>query len=178
MAKKKTGATQDLSSFMAILIMTIGALVTLLVSNTLIIISNPENTQITSIVTSSLYVPPPLGGTGSEGGAPFPLGNKVKEPMYLDVHRDRIIIYPGEEVLPVRDFERVGNILEERLSDMEGKADREYVVLLVRPRSAVVARRLAKAVRDRGIDLGVELYEADRPIRYDPKRAPQKAVME
>jgi hypothetical protein len=178
MARKKTGVTQDLSSFMAILIMTIGALVTLLVSNTLIIISNPENTQITSIITSSLYLPPPLGGTGSEGGAPFPQGNKVKEPLYLDVHRDRVILYPGEEVLPVRDLERTGNILEARLADIETKVDREYVVLLVRPRSAVVARRLAKAVRDRGIDLGVELYEEGRQIRYEYKGPVQKPVTE
>jgi len=166
---KKDGVKQDLSSFMAILIMTIGALVVLLVSNTLVIISNPENTQITSIITSSLYVPAPAG-TGSEGGAPFPKGNTRKEPSYIDVHRDRIIIYPGEEVLPVRDIERTGNALENLLRHLEENRDKEYVVLLVRPRASIVARQLAKAIRDRDIDLGQELYEDGRGVNYDARR--------
>jgi hypothetical protein len=166
---KKQGVQQDLSSFMAILIMTIGALVVLLVSNTLVIISNPENTQITSVITSSLYVPAPLG-KGDEGGAPFPQGNTRKEPSYIDVHRDRIIIYPGEHVLPVRDLERTGNALENLLQHLEENRDEEYAILLVRPRASMVARQLAKAIRDRGIGLGQELYEEERQVNYDSRR--------
>lgn len=153
---------------MAILIMTIGALVVLLVSNTVIIISNPENTAVTSVVTSSLYIP---GGDGSEGGSPFPLGNMNKEPNYIDVNRDRIVMYPGDEVLPVRDLERRGNALEAFLERVYEVRDTEYIVLLVRPHSAEVYRRLAKAVRDRDIDLGIELFEADREVDYEARHA-------
>lgn len=168
MARRKSETKQDLSSFMAILIMTIGVLVVLLVSNTVIIISNPENTAITSVVTSALYVPM---GEGTEGGSPFPHGNVQKEPNYIDVHRDRVILYPGSEVVPVRDLERVGNPLERKLDRVEAAKDQEYIVLLVRPRAAAVQRRLVKAIRDRGIDIGLELFEAGREVNYEVRRA-------
>ena len=153
---------------MAILIMTIGALVVLLISNTMVIISNPQNTIITSIVTSSLFVP---GGDGAEGGSPFPLGNRLKEPRYIDVHPDRIILYPGEQILPVRDMDRPQNALERFLEEVREVRDYEYVVLLVRPRAADVYRRIARAVRDREIDLGIELFEAGREVDYEARHA-------
>jgi hypothetical protein len=153
---------------MPILIMTIGCLVTLLVVNTLIIISNPENVRITSVIRSALYVE---GGEGIEGGAPFPFGNKSKEPEYVDVHRDRVIVYPGAEVVPVRDLEIAGNAFERMINRVEQFKEEQYIVMLVRPRSALVARRLQKAVRQRGIDLGYELFEAERPVGYDRARA-------
>lgn len=168
MARKKSDTTQDLSSFMAILIMTIGALVVLLVSNTLVIISNPENTTVTSIVTSSLYVG---GGDGSEGGSPFPRGNRHKEPSYIDVHHDRIYLFPGNEVVPVRELERPGNALERFLERLRENREEEYVILLVRPHAGEVYRRLSRAVRDRGIDLGTELFEAGRAVDYEARHA-------
>ncbi len=169
MAKReKKQASQDLSSFMAILIMTIGALVVLLVSNTLVIISNPTNTTVTSVVTSSLFFPDREVG---EGVAPFPRGNRAKEPNYIDVHPDRVILYPGSEVLPVRDLERPGNALEHFLERISEAHDEEYVVLLVRPHAGEVYRRLVKAVNDRRLDLGVELFEADRDVNYEARRA-------
>ncbi len=39
-----------------------------------------------------------------------------------------------------------------------------YVVLLLRPGSAVFQRRLRQVIRDRGIDVGFEPWEAGRPI--------------
>jgi hypothetical protein len=166
MARKKTKASQDLSSFMAILIMTIGALVVLLVSNTIIIISNPSNTAITSVVAFS------LSGTedDAESGSPFPRGNMLKEPSYVDVHRDRIILYPGSEAMAVRDLERPGNPLEGFLERVYENRDEEYIVLLVRPRAAMTSRRIAKAVRDRGIDIGMELFEEGRAVNYEERR--------
>jgi hypothetical protein len=163
MARKKAENKQDLSSFMAILIMTIGALVVLLVSNTLIIISNPNNTAITSVVTFSLTGEDPEDGMGS----PFPRGNIVKEPSYIDVQRDRLILYPGGIVVPVRDLERPDNPLITFLDRIRQNRNAEYVVLLVRPRAATVSRRLVKAVRDRDIDLGFELFEAGRDVDYE-----------
>jgi hypothetical protein len=163
MARRKAETKQDLSSFMAILIMTIGALVVLLVSNTLIIISNPNNTAITSVVTFSL-----TGDESDDGmGSPFPRGNIVKEPSYIDVHRDRLVLYPGGIVVPVRDLERSDNPLNTFLDRIRQNRNAEYVVLLVRPRAATVSRRLAKAARDRDIDLGFELFEANRDVDYE-----------
>lgn len=168
MARKKSETKQDLSSFMAILIMTIGALVVILISNTMVIISNPQNTAITSVVTSSLFVD---GDESHEGGSPFPKGNVLKEPNYIDVHRDRVRIYPGGYDLPVRELERPGNALETMLERVHAVRDEEYIILLVRPRAAEVYRRVARAIQDRNIDLGVELFEAGREVNYDIRRA-------
>lgn len=167
MPKKKSETKQDLSSFMAILIMTIGALVVLLISNTMIIISNPENTTVTSVVTTSLFI----DDQAVDGNQPFPMGNELKEPRYIDVHRDRIIMYPGSILLPVRELGQPNNALERFLEEIHMARDQEYVVLLVRPYSAEVYRRIAKAVRDRQIDLGIELFEAGRAVDYEARRA-------
>ncbi|NCC52383.1 MAG: hypothetical protein EOM20_14355 [Spartobacteria bacterium] len=168
MAKKeKKGNDQDLSSFMPILMLTIGSLVFLLVVNTIIIMSNPENVRISSVVRSAIYVPPEEGGTGTEGGAPFPFGNEHKEPSYIDVYRDRLIVYPGGEIVPVRDLEIPGNAVERLLTRLDAVKDEEYVVLLVRPYAARIARRLRTLIKERGIDVGHELFESDREPNYE-----------
>ncbi len=158
-------ATQtDFSSFMAVILMLIGVLMIMLISNVLTIISNPENIKITSLITSSIYTPE----KGEEPGmSPFPHGNKNKEPYYIDVHRDRMILFPGEEVVTLRDLEVEGNAFEKRLLEVEVNKTNDYIVLLARPRSATVVRRLKKVIRDRGVDVGVELFEEKRDVNYD-----------
>lgn len=158
---------QDLSSFMCIILMMIGVMIIMLVVNVVIIISNPENIQITSIVRSGMYA----GEGGSEDtighSPPFPFGNKAKEPSYVDVQRDHLVVYPGQEVVALRDLERSGNAFERLLNMIQTNSAVEYVVLLARPGTATVVHRLKKAIRDRGIDIGCELYEANRPVEYD-----------
>lgn len=173
MGKIKTigRAGQDFSSFLPIVIMTVAVLISILVINTVIIASNPENIRITSIIRSGIYVE---GGTGMEGGSPFPFGNKVKDPSYLDVYRDRVIVYPGGEVVPARDLEIPGNAVEKLLSAIETNKANEYLILLVRPRAAIVARRLRKSIYSRAIDVGFELFEEGRPTDYDRARAAVK----
>jgi len=168
MAKHGRGeAKLDFSSFMPILILTIGCLVVLLVTNTLIIISNPENVRITSVIRSALYTPGVDTEQALEGGAPFPFGNKSKEPAYVDVYRDRLVLYPGEDIVALRDLELEGNAFERRLQEIEDSREENYIILLVRPRSATIARRLRKAIRARGIDFGWELFESERPVNYE-----------
>lgn len=166
----------DYSSFMPIVLMTVGWCATVLIVNTLIIVMNPDNIQITSVVQSA--------GSFKEGGEdegmgkapPFPFGNKTKEPMYVDVQRDHLVLYPGSEVVPLRDLERKGNALERMLNTVQTNAATEYVVLLARPGTALVINRLKKAIRDRGIDIGCELYEADRKVNYDEAHAVAKKL--
>jgi len=156
------GFNQDFSSFMSIILMVIGVLVIVLITNVVMIVSNPENIRITSLVQSvGAY-----GDEGSEvaGSHPFPLGNKVKEPNYVDVQRDHLVIYPDKEIVSFRDLEKPGNPFERLLNDLQKKRDEEYLILLVRPGTAKVLYRLKKIVGDRGIDLGFELWEADRDV--------------
>jgi len=175
MAKKKKEVKQDLSGFMPILLLTIGCLVFLLIVNTIIIMANPSNVRITSVIRSSLYMEQ---GTGTEGGPPFPFGNKQKEPSYIDVHRDRLIVYselfPAGSVVSIADLEMPGNAFEKLIDSVAEKKDEEYIVLLVHPRAALVARRLKKAIKSKDIDIGYELFENNRPVNYKELRRTKK----
>ncbi|HBA83065.1 MAG TPA: hypothetical protein DCZ95_03125 [Verrucomicrobia bacterium] len=155
---------------MSVILMLIGVLMIMLVSNVLTIISNPENIKITSIPVSANL----SEKQGEEEGkvSPFPFGNKNKEPSYIDVHRDRMILYDPDPVLKdqvvaLRDLEQEGNSFEKLLTRVETNKANDYIILLARPRSAIVVRRLKKVIRDRGVDVGVELFEADRDVNYD-----------
>ena len=154
----------DFSSFMSIILMLIGVLMLMLIINVLTIIANPENIKITSIITSSIYT---KDKGEEEGMSPFPFGNKQKEPLYVDVHRDHMIIYPGNKVVTLRDLERENNAFEQLVLAVDAKKTEEYIVLLARPRSATIVRRLKKVIRDRDIDVGIELFEEGRDVNYD-----------
>lgn len=154
---------QDLQSFMSIILMTIGCLVIVLVINTLVIVSNPDMISITTVIHAALYED---GREVEKSGTPFPNGNKTKEPFYIDVHRDRLILYPGEEVVPLADLQREENAFERFVANVAEHAKTEYVVLLVRPRTANVARRLKKVIKANGLDIGYELFEAGRKVNY------------
>jgi len=148
---------------MCILIMSIGILVIMMVTNTVIIASNPENVEITSVVKfSSGSSDQPEGG-----GSPF-FGNKSKEPWYIDVYRDYLVVYPGGEIVQSGDLEREGNALSRILNRVESRRDREYVVMMLRPGAAQFSRRIKKLIKSRDIDVGQELYEADRALDYKP----------
>lgn len=162
---KRSVASQDLSSFMCIVLMVIGVMFIVLIVNVVLIISNPENIRITSLIQSPGAWTP--GQQELVAAQPFPFGNRQKEPVYVDVQKDHLVLYPSAEVVSIRDLERPGNAFERLLADVESKKNEEYVVLLARPGTASVFHRLKKAVLDRGIDLGWELFEADRPVEYD-----------
>ena len=165
------GAKLDLSSFMCITLMLIGCLVTILVSNIMIVSANPDNISVTTVIRAHGFV------DGSEEGSAadlFPYGNRTKEPLYIDVYRDHLVIYPKAEVMTIRDLEQEGNPFEKMITAVEVEREKQYIVLLVRPRSSIVARRLKKSIRDRGIDIGYELYEEGRPIQYEARENPIK----
>ncbi|MEM7393310.1 MAG: hypothetical protein AAF492_13280 [Verrucomicrobiota bacterium] len=152
---------------MAVLIMTIGCLVVLLVSNVIIIISNPENTSISTVVRAAVEA----DGDDKLGAAtPFPYGNRLKEPTYVDVFEDRLIIYPGEEIVPLPDLDREGNAFERLINQVADNNSREYIIFLVRPKAAVVVRRLKKTVKERDIDIGYELFEENREVEFEARK--------
>ncbi|MGD9873591.1 MAG: hypothetical protein AB7T27_04900 [Kiritimatiellia bacterium] len=151
----------DLSAFMNIIIMAIGCMVVILVVNMVIIVSNPENVEIMSLVRGAYEE------YGEEQGAYVgqPIyANKTKEPFYIDVHADRVILYPEIRELALSELEIKGNAFEQLLDLIEPLKSRIYVILVLRPKSSRVAKQLRRALHDRGIDVGHELYEAGRKI--------------
>jgi hypothetical protein len=154
MGKNRDSTKTDFSSFMCIILMLTGCLVTLMVSNIMIISANPDNITITSVI----------------GLSEFADGNVAKDANYIDVYRDRLEIFfdkgARREVVPISDLEIRGNKLDEFMDYVYGIRDTEYIVMLVRPHSAEITRRLRTAIRNRGIDLGMELYETEKQVMF------------
>lgn len=154
----------DFSSFMCVILMLIGVLMILLISNVLTIISNPENVTISAVIKGSLYAEK-TEADEDQGLMLVPkFGNKLKDPVYVDVYGDQLVIYPEQKIVPVVDLERSGNAFERLLNAVAAKKDERYIVLLARPRSARVLRRLRNAIHDREVDMGFELYEEGRTV--------------
>lgn len=157
------GPTMDFSSFMCVILMLIGVLMILLISNVVTIISNPENVQISAVVHSAMY--DDNKGPNEQDTTWVPkFNNKSKEPTYIDVYRDRLVLYPDKSVVPAGEIIQPGNRFEQVLKKVAAKKEREYIILLARPGSASVVRRLRQAIRDKQVDVGFELYEADRLV--------------
>lgn len=142
---------------MCVILMLTGALVTIMISNVVIIAANPENVQITSIIPRGF-------DPSTQKEVEDTSGNVAKNPWYLEVWRDRMIVHPTEEVIEVVELEEKGNAFEKFLDRVEANRDRQYVVLLVRENAAALARRLKQAVRDRKIDTGMDLLYKTEPI--------------
>lgn len=156
MAEKKETKT-DFSSFMCVILMLTGCLVTIMISNVVVISANPENVQITSIIPSNLDPEQEKEVVDSHG-------NVIKSPWYLEVWRDRMIIHPGGVVVALRDLESKDNLFEKFLRRVEARSQSQYIVLLVREHGATVARKLKKVIRDRKIDIGMDLLYANDPV--------------
>lgn len=150
-------AKTDFSSFMCVILMLTGCLVTIMISNIVIIAANPENVQITSIIPQGMD--PALDKPVEDSH-----GNIVKSPWYLEVRRDQLIVHPGEEVIQLHELEQRDNKFELFLRRVEVKKDRQYIVLLVREHAATIARKLKKVILDRKIDIGVDLLYRDDAI--------------
>ncbi len=157
MGKKRDATKTDFSSFMCVILMLTGALVTIMISNVVIIAANPENVQITSIIPHGF-------GSAPDKEVEDTAGNVEKNPWYLEVWRDHLIIHPTEEIIQVVDLEEKGNAFELFLDRVQERQESQYIVLLVRENAAALARRLKQAIRDRKIDIGMDLLYKGEPI--------------
>ena len=151
----------DSSGFQNIVLMLIGVLVIMLVSNVLTIISNPENIKIGAVITGAVYEEEDAAG---KTFIPPKFQNMRQDPVYVDVEPGRLIVYPEKKEILARDLMFEGNEFEKLLDDVERVKASRYIVLLLRPGSAVFQRRLRQAIRDRGIDVGFEPWDANRDI--------------
>ncbi len=155
----------DSSGFQNIVLMLIGVLMMMLVSNVLTIISNPENIKIGALVTGTVY----SEETDEDSFIPPKFQNLRQDPLYIDVEANKLIIYggivnPERKEIAAKDLMFEGNEFEKFLDEVEQAKATRYIVLLLRPGSAVFQRKLRKVIRERGIDVGFEPWEAGREI--------------
>lgn len=152
----------DTSGFQNIVLMLIGVLMVMLISNVVTIISNPDNIKIGALVTGGVY-----GEDETKNVAMPKFQNMRQDPVYIDVEANRMIIYepPSRpyEVL-AREMLLPGNDFDVFLDWIEARKSSRYVVLLLRPGSAKFQRRLRQICRERGIDVGFEPWDVGRTI--------------
>ncbi|HPJ57370.1 MAG TPA: hypothetical protein PLK81_06960, partial [Kiritimatiellia bacterium] len=117
----------DTSGFQNIVLMLIGVLMILLISNVLTIISNPENIKIGSVVTGAVY------DEEEEETAFMPpkFQNLRQDPVYIDVEADRLILVQEKKEILARDLMFEGNEFEKFLGEVEQVKGRRYIVLLL-----------------------------------------------
>lgn len=155
----------DLTAFMSVLFMLLGCLLVVLVGNLSSAVADTESTVVRAVLRAS-------GDEQSEVAAArlTPAGNIDKVQHYIDIHPDRLVFMPGNLVQPVPWEPGVSNRFDALLAEVAPRRETDYIVLLVRPRTAALSRQLRERVLASGIDVGYELYEGDRPIEFE--RAP------
>ena len=154
-------AEVDTSGFQNIVCMLIGVLMIMLISNLLSILANPENIKVGAVVTGAVY------GENDEDASSFvppKFQNLRQDPIYVDVEPDKLIVHPEKTEIAAKDLLFEGNEFEKLLDQVEQVKSARYIVLLLRPGSAVFQRRLRQTIRDRGIDVGFEPWPAGREI--------------
>jgi hypothetical protein len=156
-----SSATDIMTALIGCLILILlGILLIILVAQSLIQITDPEKSQIVSVVPSNV--------DGFREDKAFPRGNTEKEPTYVDVRRDRVEIHRPEYAAPLvvshRELRREANPLDEVINLVVENAASEYVVFLVRPDGAKLARTLRAGVKDKRIDVGWELFDSKRVV--------------
>ena len=125
-----TDSGVDTSGFQNIVLMLIGVLMVMLISNVVTIISNPDNIKIGALVTGEVY-----GDDGFESTVPK-FANMRQDPVYIDVEPGRMIVYQYPTrpfVVNARDLQLPGNDFEKFLDWLETRKQTRYAVLLLRP---------------------------------------------
>ena len=83
-----------------------------------------------------------------------------QDPLYVDVHPNRIVIYPEMTKIAAAGIDAPDGDFERYLTQFEPRRDTRHIVLLLRPGSAVFQRQLRRQIRAHGIDVGFEPIDA------------------
>jgi hypothetical protein len=90
-----------------------------------------------------------------------------KVPTYIECRQDGLFIFPGDKTIGIDDLVTPDNAFSQLLSDVEGNATNQYVIMIVRPNSLPFYRYVRKALSRRQIDMGYDVLESD--IKLDWK---------
>ena len=93
--------------------------------------------------------------------------SSVREPEYIEVRANHILLYPGEKVVAAEQIEVPGGLFLTLLDKVESKKTKPYIVLIVRPGGVALYRRLKTLIQERGIDVGTELMEEVTPRQIE-----------
>ena len=90
--------------------------------------------------------------------------NMRKDPVYIDVQPDQIVILPEHRAISAAALSAPGNDFEHFLDDLERVHDLRYSILVLRPGCVDLQRRVRQLIQDRNLDMGFEPIETGRYI--------------
>jgi hypothetical protein len=85
-----------------------------------------------------------------------------KDPIYVDVESQQVVIYPEKMEIPATSLDFSRNEFEKFLDQVEQVRSLRYSILVLRPGSVQLHRRLRQLIQDRGVDVGFEPVETGR----------------
>jgi hypothetical protein len=91
----------------------------------------------------------------------------IKVPSYLDCHEDHVLIYPGATRVSGAELERPGNPLENLLNRIQANRGKEYVIVMARPDSVTVYRRVRNLISKRPIEVGYDAVDENYRVDWD-----------
>ena len=154
-------AEVDTSGFQNIVLMLVGVLMIMLISNVLTIISNPDNIKIGAIVSGSVYEE---DADEQDQAAPPTFQNMSKNPVYVEVKGHELIIYPDYTRVKDTELRIPGNPWEKFIERIATVRETRYIVLLLRPDSALFQRQLRRVIKDHQIEVGFEPWDTNRRV--------------
>lgn len=154
-------AEVDTSGFQNIVLMLVGVLMIMLISNVLTIISNPDNIKIGAIVSGSVYEE---DADEDDQAAPPKFQNMSKNPVYVEVKGHELIIYPDYTRVKDTELRIPGNPWEKFIERIATVRETRYIVLLLRPDSALFQRQLRRVIKDHQIEVGFEPWDTNRRV--------------
>ncbi len=90
--------------------------------------------------------------------------NMQKDPVYIDVQPDQIVILPEHRAISATALSIPGNEFERFLDDLERVHTVRYSILVLRPGCVDLQRRVRQLLQNRNLDMGLEPVETGRYI--------------
>jgi hypothetical protein len=140
----------------------IGILLTTIITQAVVVLADPNTKQIVSVLESK------VDGFPEEKAFPHAPEDQ-KEPVYLEVWKDRVVIHPrvsDTDEISQRELRQKENALTRKIDEVAKEATDFYFVLVIRPGAAQMGRMIRDQLRNRGVDVGVDLFESTRPLTH------------
>ncbi len=90
-----------------------------------------------------------------------------KVPWYIDCGPTNLVLYPGGRSVDWDDLQRPGNPVDTLLDKVQVNTSNEYVIVMVRPQSVKLYRFVRNKLKDRPIDVGYDVVDADFKVNWN-----------
>lgn len=105
-----------------------------------------------------------------------PFISSNKSPVYIEVQPEKIVIHPEKTNIAAAGIDAPDGEFERFLAQFEAQRDTRYIVLLLRPGTAVFQRQLRQQIRAHGIKVGFGPIDELQALSPEGSPAPKLPV--